>query len=363
VSVWLRRLLMVSVFFMCLLFSYAQEGSDTPFQVFLDRNADEAGQDQLIFLNLVTGEETTTNVDGERFTTLNNSIMYLELGSRRVKIVTPDGQLRDHPFVQLRTGDTRIDWVLDDQGEKIAWTLARPTPTGEFLTDTFIANIDGSNQQLVFQEGPYPDVRALPLAFSRDDSTLYMDINHIDGISNFTPFELYAGIVAVDLATGEFTPLPDENPANCLCGADFQNDLLVRLRLGTIGFDLHVYNLPGEFDNVIPALNQPNYTSAASVLTAPDATQAIYALARVNNFGSENQSIQTIFVLADLQAMTQETLTRPITTFVVPVEWTEDNSAVIFTSPLQDGTWKINLEDGRLQRIANVTYIGTINTR
>ena len=35
-------------------------------------------------------------------------------------------------------------------------------------------------------------------------------------------------------------------------------------------------------------------------------------------------------------------------------------SAVIFTSRQRDGTWKINLSDGKLDKVANATYLGTL---
>jgi hypothetical protein len=58
---------------------------------------------------------------------------------------------------------------------------------------------------------------------------------------------------------------------------------------------------------------------------------------------------------------TQTALTDPITTFVRPVAWTEDNSAILFTSPTLDGTWKIQLSDGALVKVAEATYLGTIS--
>jgi hypothetical protein len=67
-----------------------------------------------------------------------------------------------------------------------------------------------------------------------------------------------------------------------------------------------------------------------------------------------------VFVLVNLEDMTQTALTEPITTYVQPVAWTEDNSAVIFTSPEQDGTWKVDLSDGTLDRVAEATYVGEV---
>ncbi|HEX2620419.1 MAG TPA: hypothetical protein VHL11_09735, partial [Phototrophicaceae bacterium] len=76
-------------------------------------------------------------------------------------------------------------------------------------------------------------------------------------------------------------------------------------------------------------------------------------------FGSPQQEFHTILVLADLLNMTQNTLTE-ITSFVRPVAWTEDNSAIIFTSPQQTGTWKINLQGSKLEKIAEPSYLGML---
>jgi hypothetical protein len=67
-----------------------------------------------------------------------------------------------------------------------------------------------------------------------------------------------------------------------------------------------------------------------------------------------------VFVLVDLERMTQTALTDPITTFVEPLAWTEDNTAILLTSRQRDGTWKISLADRTLERIAEATYLGTL---
>jgi len=113
---------------------------------------------------------------------------------------------------------------------------------------------------------------------------------------------------------------------------------------------------------VIPALRLTGYDTAGDVLIAPDGSRAVYALAQISSDATAATPIRSVFVLVDLVALTQDALTDPVATFVRPVEWTEDNSAIIFTSPTLDGTWKISLATGRLERIAEATYIGRLNT-
>jgi hypothetical protein len=330
-----------------------------PWVVFLQR--DDLGE-RLIFVDMLTGSEIAVETQGERYTPVGRSVMFFDTNRRRVMVATPDGRVREHPFIRL-TGDFyRVDWVVSPNQAKIAWTVTTVDAQNRLSTVTTIANIDGTEQQVVLTDvdNTGNNLRALPLAFSKDLKTLYMDV-YPDAIGSYTPFDLYAGIFGLDVASGEPASLPGE-PSNCLCGADLGAEMFLRLRLTDDlgGFDLHVYNLTSQIEQVIPALSFSNYTSAGDVLISPDGKRAVYALARVNDFGSPEQTIQTVFVLADLVNMTQEALTNPITTFVRPMAWTEDSSAIIFTGPGQDGTWKISLEDRRLAQIAAGSYIGRL---
>jgi len=45
---------------------------------------------------------------------------------------------------------------------------------------------------------------------------------------------------------------------------------------------------------------------------------------------------------------------------VRPIGWTDHDSAILFTSPTLDGTWKINLADGTLTKVAAATYVGLL---
>lgn len=356
----LRYLLICTMFVLLIGSVHAQEiPTNHPYQVFVSRDVDTTGLDRLLFIDMLTGEQSSLEVYGERYTIIGREVMYYDTSANRVRLAAPDGTTRDHPFIQLEPGSRRVDWLVD--GDVIVWTQTSADNQNRLSTRTYLANLDGSDERMILSDGPYSNgVRALPIALSGNRRTLYID-THPDGISQFTPFRLYAGILAVDVETGEVTPLPDEQPANCLCGADFGGDWFVRLRLADDlrGFDLHVYNLTSGVERVLNAPRLNNYTSG-DVLLTPDGTQAVYGLARVSNFGTVDQSIQMTLMLVDLTTLTQRELTTRISTFVRPVAWTEDNSAILLVSLNRNGTWKINLDDGRLERIAEATFIGSI---
>lgn len=356
----LRCILICTLFMLLIVSVHAQEiPTNHPYQVFVSRDVDTTGLDRLLFVDMLTGEQSSVEVYGERYTIIGREVMYHDTSTNRIRLAAPDGTIRDHPFIQLEPGSRRVDWLL--AGDVIIWTQTSADNQNRLSTRTYLANLDGSGERLILSDGPYSNgVRAMPVALSRDQRTLYMD-THPDGISQFTPFRLYAGILAVDVETGEITPLPDEQPANCLCGADIRGDWFVRLRLADDlrGFNLHVYNLTNGVEQVLNAPRLNNFTSG-DVLLTPDGTQAVYGLARVSNFGTVDQSIQMTLMLVDMTTLNQRELTTRISAFVRPVAWTEDNSAILLVSLNRNGTWKINLNDGRLERIAEATYIGSI---
>ena len=337
----------------------SQSNNTQLWQVFVKRDIDDLGFDQLIFVDMLTGEESTAEVFGERYTPAGNAVMFYDAANDRVMLATPDGRVREHPFMQPGGGTRRVDWLVSLDGSTLAWTLTNGDSASALTTVTTVANMDGTNPRQAFVDGPREGIRALPVAFSADNNTLYMDFQP-DGIGALTPFRQYAALFAVNIQTGEQEFLPDE--PGCFCGAAIEAGLFLRLSVtdDLSGFDVLIYNLAGKVEQTIPALALPNYTQAGDILVAQDGMRAVYALAQVRGFGSSNESVRTVFVLVNLEDMTQTALTEPITTYVQPVAWTEDNSAVIFTSPERDGTWKVNLDDGMLDRVAEVTYVGEL---
>jgi hypothetical protein len=334
---------------------------DRPWSVFVRSDA-ASGSTSLIFVETGTGEEVAVPVSGERYTIFGQSVLYYDPGVRRMKLATPNGRVIDHPFMQPAFDARRIDWAASRDGKMLAWTETHGDGGGGLSTVTTVSTADGDVQRMVLADGPrFDGLRALPVAFDTTRTVLFMDYQP-DGLSGLTPFPQYVALFSLPLQDESPEPefMPGE-PAE-FTGAGFGAGFYLRLKLSEDlrFFDLHIYNLDTGFDWVIPALRSRGFNQAGDVLIAPDGRQAVYALSQIANFGTPQQSVQTVFVLVDLVTMTQRALTDPITTFVRPVAWTEDNSAVIFTSPQRDGTWKIGASDGRLVRVAEATYLGAL---
>ncbi len=326
--------------------------------IFIERDTPTENTDTLLFVDILTGETISVETQGERYTPLNNSVIYFDVVENQVKITDPERTPQNHPFITLPADAQRIDWVVSKDYKWVAWTVTWVQDT-ILTTTTFLADSTGSNIDEVLVDGPRENVRAMPIAFSDDNSVLYMD-THPDGISQFAPYTQYAGLFSLDLITGEIAALPGE-PA-CFCGAGFGSGMLLRLSLNSNldGFDVNVYSVDGGEPRTISAITRRNYTQAGDVLVSDDGNYAVYALSQVGGFGTVEQIVRTVFILVDLLTLEQEIINNPITTFVHPVAWTEDNTALLFTSNQQNGTWKINLDDGRLVKVANATYIGRL---
>jgi hypothetical protein len=344
-----KLLLCLALALLSLHFAAAQSAA---WQVFVQRDVD--GADRLTFVNLLSGEETSLSVNGEHYTVLPAGVLFEDAEDGRVLVATPDGEIAAHPLIEPGDSTRRVDWTVSADGRALAWTITEGTPDA-LTTTTWFA--DGESARQIFADGPRDGIRAFPVAFNAERSMLYMDYQP-DTIADFTPFRQYAALFALDLESGETRSLPGE--AGCFCGGAIGSGRFLRLTLAESGFDLRVVNLETNEERLISGVGLSDYTQGGDVLISPDGAHAVYALAQVRGFGTAEQALQTTFVLVDLISFTQSQLVEVSDLFLRPVAWTDDASAILLTSPAQDGTWKINITQNSVENIAAATYLGTM---
>ena len=339
----------------------AQEDPPPPrqWQVFVE-DAPAGGSDRLTFVDMLSGEiQTTTISGGERYTTLAEGVLYYDMRQARLMIVRPNALPQPLTNIPIPPNIQRIDWAVSDDLTRLAWTLTT-REDDNLSTITYVKQLNVDEAQIVFEDGPRSDgLRAMPVAFSPDNSQLYMDFQP-DGVADLTIFPQYARLFSVNITTGEVIDLPGE--PGCFCGAGFGAGWFLRLGLTPDGqdFDLYAVLLPDETITTIPAFRLRNFTQAGAIRISPDGRKAVYARVQFSGFGTEEATAQTVLILADLSTMTQEALGQPIEEVVYPIGWTEDNTAVLIRSKERSGTWKIHIQDGTLHHIATETYIGVI---
>ena len=311
------------------------------------------GQTKLVFMDILTGETVAFNTRGERYTLLEGWVMYFDIEARQVKVARPGGPIRQHPFIIMSPDDYRVDWAVSADRKSIAWTLARRDAEQALTTSTFVADAAGSDIREVLADGPREGLRVLPIALADDQTELYMDA-HPDGM-NPTPYTQYASLFALHLATKEIRELPGE-PACFLCAAGFGEGLFARLTTDgqSPGVEARLDSLHGGAARVIPAIPQDDAAQAGDVLISPDGSLAVYALSRMD----AKQAVRTVLVRVDLHKLEQSILGRPMAGFAHPIVWTEDSGAMLFTNKQRSGTWKIDLDAGRLVKTATAAYLG-----
>lgn len=356
-SWWLLVACLVSGLTIVPLVSGQVDHEHSAWEVYVMQDIDDEGNDQLQFLDLLRGEMTVAAVDGERYTALADYVLYYDRQNRAVMTARPDGTVSPHPFVQL-DGARRIDWMINADSTRIAWTLTYDEAEG-IRTETYLASIDGSDIQLVLSDGVREDgIRVLPVAFAAEYDALILDAQP-DGIGDLASYRQYASLFRLSLSDNQIIPLPDDRA--CFCAAAYRAGYLLRLVITPQfnSFDVSVTNLNDESRRLIPAVETDQYTQGGNILIAPDGHYAVYALSQVR-IDDPDAAVQTLIMLVNLETMTQTILSNPIRSYLQPVGWTEDNTAILFTIPGRDGTWKMTLSEGILQPVASATYIGII---
>lgn len=333
----------------------AQEISHTSWEVYVEHDIDLNGTDRLLFLNLLTGDIATAEVIGERYTPINDYILYFDRVNRAVMTIRPDGTISTHPFIQLLDA-RRVDWVLSADNRLIAWTLTYGE-VSSLSTVSYIASPSGTGQRQVLSDGPRSDgARVLPVAFSVDNDALILD-SQPDAIGDLTPYRQYASLFRLSLVDGEINPLPNE--PECFCAAALRAGQFLRLSAVSGGFNVQAYDLASGISQTIDAPGLVNYTLAGDILISPDGEMAVYSLSKVE-IGSNPLNVQTILMLVNLQTMIQTQLSEPMNAYVHSIKWTEDHSAILLTMPERNGTWKLNLNTGETEQVAEASYIGVL---
>jgi len=306
--------------------------------------------DRLSFVDLLTGAETNLDINGDRYTLIDDGVMFFDRDRNRVRTAAPNGTMRDHPFVQLEGDARRIDWLIS--GGQVVWTLTSGTAPN-LITATWVANLDGSNRREVFADSNGEGVRAFPVALS--ESAVYLDYQP-DVIGDITPFRQYAGLFSLNLTTGETAMLPGE--PGCFCGAGIGAGRLIRLTLAANlgGFDVRVADLATGGERMISSLGV--FTQGGDVVISPDGRFAAYALGEIRDLGTPTQRVQTVIALIDLTTMTQRALVPTVDRQLRPIQFTE--GALLLIDPQANTTLKADLATGALETVAQAVFLGTL---
>ncbi len=330
--------------------------------VFLRADANSPGDTEVMFLDLLTGESASFSTAGERFTLLDNAVLYFDLSDQQIKLIKPDGHIREHPFITKTDADYRLDWTVSKDRRQIAWSVSQRSADEQLTTTIMLADQSGSEIRQLLVYGPRPGIRLLPVAFDANGATLYVDV-HADGAERAAPYARRSNLFALDFGgPGVATRLlPGDAP--CFCAVGFGNELLLRLAPSgePDSTQVEIYDIQSGATRVIAPVARGDFNEAGNLLLSPDDTLAVYALTRANGYRAAEQEPRTVLVVADLVNARQRVLGDALPALARPIVWTEDNSAVLYVLEGHDGVWKLRLEDGAMVKVADATYLGMLN--
>lgn len=335
--------------------------SSQSWDVFLHQGDENQAETTVTFIDLLTGETTAIVTTGERHTLVGDAVLYLNSAERRIKLVKPDGVIRDHPYLLFGNGDFSIDWAVSADGLRIAWAISRKSDDSRLTTSLMVADASGTDVRELLVYGPRHGIRLAPVAFAGTLDKLYVEVlaETTDSDSAYTR---RSELFALDFSAENVAALALFGDRACFCAVGFGHDRMLRLvpRTDAQGIELEIHDLPTGTIRIAPPVSLGDYDKGGNILVSPDGTMAVYALSRIDAFAPEGEAINSVIVLADLQNARQMVVNYPMDAIVSPDKWTEDNTAVLLTLEGRSGTWKMQLDDGETVKVSDSAFLGTI---
>ncbi|MCY4464562.1 MAG: hypothetical protein OXE46_03395 [Chloroflexi bacterium] len=355
----MQGLLLTLLLLCCTCFVQAQAVPPAQhWDVFLQRDPLHADSATLSFINLLSGEAIEVEAKGSQFTISTIGVVYLDSEDEAVKLAQTDGRIRKHPFIDFAPGDHRIDWVVSADGARIAWTIARQLDDESLTSTTWLADGDGDNLRELLVDRPRAGIRLLPVAFRPQSEQLIMEVRATKGVEA-GPYMLRTGLFVLDFAADEVVSrqLPAEQ--DCYCAFGVGADVMLRLaQTGAGGFAAEVFALESDQSGVVEALPVADYLYAGNLIVSRDGSIAMYSMSQVDDEAGADSEFRTVLARIDLIAARQEIISRPIPALVRPIAFSEGNSALLFTTASENGTWKLWMVDQTISKVADGVYLG-----
>ena len=357
---------LVILFLLLPLRSYSQDviGADlqqSRWDVFTRRNAVDSSLTDVIFIDLLSGEESTLSAPGERFTLTSSGVIFFDVAQRKVKLGKADGIIRDHPFIIVNSETRRVDWVVSEDLNWIVWTISRQIADGQLITATWLADVAGAEVRELLVYGPRDGIQLLPIGFGQDRREVFMEA-HAQGSERLSPYARRTGLFALALADDELVTRALPGDQTCFCAVGFGGNLMLRLAPNRVlnGLDVEVYHLDGGEPQVIPALSRGNYSEGGNIFLSADGRHAVYSLSQVGGATEDRDEIRTVLIHVDIENGQQRIVSSPLPGPIRPLGFGEDNRAALIALGQSDATWKVDLEDGALVEVANAVYLGQL---
>ena len=363
---FMKTFLIVTLALLQTVLAFGQDNAQPELQlhswdVFTRRNAENAAQTDVIFIDLLSGDQSTLSTTGERFTLVNNGVIFLDTAERQVKLGKADGVIRDHAFINLTADSHRVDWAISNDKEWIVWSISRQVEDGQLITATWLADIAGTEIRELLVYGPRDGIQLRPIGFGEDQSEIFMEAMAL-GSEGSGIYTRRTGLFALALVEDELVTRALPGDQTCFCAVGFGANRMLRLapNRASHGLDVDIYAFDSGEKQTIPALSRGNYSEGGNILVGADGKNAVYALSQVRKVEGEMDEIRSILVHLDIENGRQRIASSPIAGPIRPLSFSAHNRAAIVAAEQSGQTLKVELEGGRLVTVADAIYLGQI---
>lgn len=346
--------------------AYSQDNAQPELQlhswdVFTRHNAENETLTDVIFIDLLSGDQSAFRAPGERFTLAKTGVIFFDFAERQVKLGKADGVIRDHPFIHLTTESHRVDWAISDDKNWIVWSISRLGDDGQLITATWLADVAGAEVRELLVYGPRDGIQLRPIGFGEDKSEIFMEAMALGSEGSGT-YTRRTGLFALALADDELVSRSLPGDQTCFCAVGFGANLMLRLtpNRASNGLDVEVSVLDSGDKQDIPALSRGSYSEGGNILISEDGKQAVYALSQVRDAAGERAEIRSVLVHVDIESGRQRIASSPIDGPIRPLAFSERNRAALVAAEQSGKTLKVELEDSRLVTVADAIYLGQI---
>jgi Tol biopolymer transport system component len=297
---------------------------------------------------------------------LGEWVYYQKSAGSAVHRVNEAGQDERFDFMILpESSFETVDWAISPDGTQIVWNLFTYESTqsgGPAITsDLYIATIATGETRLLISH-VLPEARILtPWRFTPDGSQVFVYLQ-LYGIGGF--WRGYGAFSALDVATGQLTPLPDPAhdpapeesfPGSAAALGDDGTRLVRFLYVQDQGFRVTLTDLAsGQTTEIMALPSELEYVQVGDAVLSPDGSTLIYTVAH-GDWGSEG----FVMFQVDLAAGTQRELLSLQPNRYKVVRFEDDGSLLLTADrPREErGTWRLH-PDGTLEHLSELTLVG-----
>jgi putative hemolysin len=328
--------------------------------VYVDLMPDESGT-TLTWMDSLSGDANSVPAPGTRYQMLGEWVYYQESTSGTVHRVNEAGQDERFDFMDIPEDYfDAVDWIISPDGTQIVWKL-NFFEQGEgyeitLTSDLYLADIATGETRLLTTYVIHEHQTLAPWGFSPDGSQVfvYLEPYGIGGL-----FARYGAFSALDVATGELTPLhdpaPDSFPGPAAALSDDGTRLARFLYTEGQGFTIHLTDLASDQTTEIATLPaELGDTQVGDAVFSPDGSTLIYAVA-YGDWGGDGFALFQV----DPNTGTQREILAPQPNRYQVAHFEDDGSLLLTVAwPGEEGgTFRLH-PDGTLERLSESTFVG-----